>query len=102
MWRSWTIKSIPFLKLDPDWEICIIAPFGGAMARFVLKKGEHTISVYMDTLAALGCWETPHWEIYPNATDDNERFALTDPERMLDAIRSSFEAMAAKEPTKPE
>lgn len=98
MWRNWGIEKVPFLKLDPDWEICVIPPFAGAMARFVLKKGDHTISVYMDTLQALGCWEVPHWEIYPNATGDSERFALSEPDRLLEAIHLSFEVMESADP----
>jgi hypothetical protein len=92
-WRFWTMKNVPFLKLDPDWEIAVIAPFGGAMARFVIRNGSHTISVYMDTMAALGAWETPHWEIYPDSSGENSRFSLSESEAMLEAIRLSFEAM---------
>lgn len=89
-WRE--INGVmPFLNFPKQWGIKIIPPFGGALARFVVKKGSASVSVYADFYEALGCSEVPHWEIYPDATGDNARFSIeAETKEMLKAIGKSL------------
>lgn len=66
--REWVAK-IPYIKLPSDVEIKVIPPFGGAVARFMAKKGDRSISVYLDCYANLGAMDKPYWEIYPYEGD---------------------------------
>jgi hypothetical protein len=89
-WRG-VIDEMPFLTFPKGWEIQVIPPFAGAVARFVVRKGEARVSVYADFYERLGCWAEPHWEIYPDADDNNARFSIaTETERMLEAIGKSL------------
>jgi len=95
-WRDWG-KKLPALKLDPDWEIKVIPPFGGALARLVVLKGEMRVSVYFDAYARLGGMydlengnPIPYWEIYPapkGANDCIKRYFLGEEPEMLEDIR---------------
>ena len=79
-WRKW-VDKIPFLTL-PNWEIKPIPPFAGALVRFQFKKGDKTVSGYLDVTNSLGIWTDdagdpePYWEIYPAADGDTFRCAL--------------------------
>ena len=84
------IGLAPELSFPRSWSVKIIPPFGGALMRFIVRKGRTTVSVYADFNEALGYYGEPHWEIYPNADDDNERFALADTEGMMSAISKSL------------
>ena len=53
-WRSKWVKEIPYLHFDADWEVKIIPPFAGALARFIVKKGDKAVSVYFDGYSQLG------------------------------------------------
>jgi len=90
-WRP-ICDKIPFIKFPSDWEVKVIPPFAGAVARFLVKKGNKTVSVYCDWYERLGFFGAPHWEIYPNKSDDNERFAVDDVAALLEAIGLSLEA----------
>jgi len=85
-WRGW-IGKIPALKFDPEWEVKIVPPFGGAMVRFIVLSGPYRISVYLDCNNALGFMNAPYWEAYPIA-DDTARFFLGDIDGLMAAIRA--------------
>lgn len=68
-WRGWCGKA-PWLQFPPELEVKIIPPFGGAMARFMVRFAGCTdedkhVSVYWDTNDTLGIMSKPYWEIYP-------------------------------------
>lgn len=92
-WRSKWVKEIPYLHFDADWEVKIIPPFAGALARFIVKKGDKTVSVYFDGYSQLG-WmydendnPIPYFEIYPYH-DDVKRYYIDETEEMLNDIRA--------------
>jgi len=67
-WREW-VERIPNISFPADWRVKIIPPFGGALVRFLVIKGEKRISVYLDVFERLGFYGGPYWEIYPYGTD---------------------------------
>ena len=99
-WRKWC-KQAPWLQFPPELEVKIIPPFGGAMARFMVRFANGTdedrhISVYWDTLDRLGAMDKPYWECYPvkykgeeGDYDDTARFAAgQEPQMMVTIIKS--------------
>jgi len=64
-------KDLKPFEVPQGFLIRVIAPFCGADARFqIYKKGtEESISVYLDTTQALGCYDGPYWELYPYKGD---------------------------------
>lgn len=94
-WRD-LVEKMPFIRFPADWEVAVIPPFSGAIARFRVRRGVATVSVYADFYERLGIWAEPHWEIYPSETDDNERFAIaTETDEMIAAIERSLIAQAS-------
>lgn len=87
-WKEWAGK-IPCIKFEPTWEVHIIPPYGGAMARFVVKYMTARVSVYLDCHDSLGCMEHPYWEIYPRG-DDCQRFHMYDSHELVDGIKRSI------------
>ncbi len=87
-WREW-IHKVPRLKFDSDWEVRVIPPFGGAIARFFIDKGESHVSVYLDCYDCLGCNYSPYWEIYP-WENDTYRVRMEDTDQLLEQIRHSL------------
>ena len=79
------------LRFDPSWEVFVVPPFGGAMARFVVRKGEKTVSVYCDWFAELGRYKShdPYWEVCPYK-DDVRRFDIFDVDGMMEAVRDEI------------
>lgn len=79
-WRDW-MRKIPPLKFKEEWNVKIIPPFGGAMARFCIDYNGRYVSVYLDVMSRLG-WMVddndepiPYWELYaPDAADKDEKF----------------------------
>ena len=88
-WREW-IKEIPYIRFPSEWEIKIIPPFGGAMARFLVKIGIKEISVYLDCHGSLGACDTPYWEVYPY-NDDVYRCDMNETAELINAIRHALE-----------
>jgi hypothetical protein len=87
-WREW-IKKIPAIKFPAGWEVKIIPPFGGAMARFmVIVSPTKSISVYLDCFDALGYFGSPYWEIYPY-NDDTYRCAMDNVDELITALKHS-------------
>lgn len=85
------VGKMPKLKFYFDWEITIIPPFAGAVARFIVNKDNARVSVYCDWYERLGSFGEPHWEIYPDANDDNATFSLNDTDELMRAIADSLE-----------
>lgn len=91
--RKWA-QQMPKLKLDPDWEIKIIPPFGGAVVRFVIIQGDKSVSVYLDCYGLIGCIDHPYWEIYPDKEGDVERYDMDDIEGLINGIRESLKSQS--------
>ena len=88
------IRQIPALNFSENWLVKVIPPFGGAVARFQVRHKDNEkayVSVYCDWYERLGYFGAPHWEIYPNIEDMNERFALNDTEELMKAIHASID-----------
>jgi hypothetical protein len=82
--RKWMTK-IPYLKFPSDVEVKVIPPFGGAMARFVVKKGKRGVSCYLDCYGHLGAMDEPYWEIYPYK-NDTYRCYLNETDELMEKI----------------
>lgn len=94
-WDGWCAR-IPAISMKPDWRVRILPPFSGAMVRFSIRRGEASVSVYLDVFERLGCFghgdePVPHWEIWPAADGDNWRCPMEDVDALLDAIEDSLE-----------
>ncbi len=87
-WLVW-INKIPALKFPPDWEVKIIPPFGGAIARFTVDKGDNSVSVYLDCYDKLGYFGSPYWEIHPY-DGDVYRTAMENSEDLIEKISESL------------
>ena len=87
-WRTWMDK-IPAIQFDADWQVKVIPPFSGAMARFLILKGGKQASIYLDCYDVLGCVGHPYWEVYPVA-DDVGRCDIDDIEQLLVLIRRAL------------
>jgi len=83
------IKEIPFFKVPEFCELKVIPPFGGAVARFLVKKGELQVSVYLDCYDNLGCCGKPYWEVYPYK-EDVFRCGMEDVSELERAISESI------------
>lgn len=88
-WREW-VKEIPYIRFPSEWDVKIIPPFGGAMARFLIKTGTKEISVYLDCHGSLGAFETPYWEVYPY-NDDTYRCHMNETDELIKAIGEALE-----------
>lgn len=84
------IQQIPSLRFPASWSIQIIPPFCGAIARFIVTKGDARVSVYADFYEVLGFFGGPHWEIYPDASGENERFAIAETGPLISEIGKSL------------
>lgn len=88
-WRDW-VEKIPYLKFSADWNVKVIPPFAGAMARFIIKKGKAKVSVYLDVSNALGYGGKHYWEVYPYK-DVAFRCDMNETKKLLQAIRTSID-----------
>jgi hypothetical protein len=66
--RKW-VKEIPYINFPSDVSVKVIPAFGGAVTRFLVKKGNKTVSAYLDCYSMLGAMHEPYWEIYPYYSD---------------------------------
>jgi len=84
-------QKLPFLSFPVDWEVKIIPPFNGALARFLVrKKGtDKIVSVYFDAYNRLGVYSGPYWEVYP-VNGYEERCSYDNPERLLELIEKGL------------
>lgn len=87
-WRE-SSDLTPAFSLPRGWKIKIIPPFGGAMERFQIQKGDGWVSVYFDAYGRLGAMDFPYYEIYPYK-GDVARFSVDEIDEMLKAISHSL------------
>ena len=62
-WESWT-QEIPYLRFKNEWEVCIIPPRLGLMSRFIVRRENKEVSVYLDVYDRAGFMGQPYWEVY--------------------------------------
>lgn len=80
-WKEWN-RRMPILHFEKEWDVKIIAPFCGALARFTVDYNGKHISAYFDAFLIMA-WmynendePIPYWEIY-DGEEDIERFDFT-------------------------
>lgn len=95
------LKEIPYIKFPSDWEIKVIPPLGGAVVRFLIKKGKKEVSCYLDCYDNLGYIKEPlclgseppyffpYWAVYPYK--DTVYFRMNDTEGLLFAISEQLD-----------
>lgn len=83
-WLRW-LDKIPYLHFKEDWNVKVIPPFGGAMARFGITKGDNRVSVYLDCYDNLGVVGEPYWEIY-SFEGDPYRVLMYDTDELMKII----------------
>ena len=83
-------RDIPYITFPTDWQVKIRPPFGGAVVRFGIRKGDVEVSVYLDCYDNLGCEGKPYWEVHPH-DDDTFRCDMEDTEALLKAISESID-----------
>lgn len=86
-WDKWR-EEIPFINFPERFEVKIIPPFGGAVARFQVRDKDYKdtwVSVYLDCYDMLGYYEEPYWEIYPYK-DDTYRCGMNEVDKLVEAI----------------
>lgn len=88
-WRE-LIEKIPSVRFRPSWQVVVIPPFAGAVARFRASKNGASVSVYLDWYDRLGSVGQPYWEIYPAADGDTARFLVGEEGEMVSAIEGSL------------
>lgn len=86
--------EIPSLQFNPEWNVQIIPPFAGAVARFIVRHNDRYVSVYLDWYGQLGAMQLPYYEIYPDADGETSRFGLQSTERMMQEIAKSLDRPA--------
>lgn len=89
-WKQWCDR-IPPLKFDSEWDVKIIPPFLGALARFWINHNDKHVSVYLDGYSRLG-WMVddagdpiPYYEMYDG--NDCTRYYLDEVDTMMADIR---------------
>lgn len=91
--EGWHSINIPPLRFPAGWEVRLVLPFAGAMARF-LATNTHggKVSIYYDTLDRLGAVGRPYWEMYVIGggtladSTDVTRFLAGEEEQLIEAI----------------
>lgn len=100
-WKYWCYK-MPALRFDPSWDVYIIPPYAGAMARFLVRKGERFADVYFDAYSRLG-WmmagsePIPYFELYP-WENDVKRYRLDEVDELMNDIRLVLESDGSDRP----
>lgn len=89
-WRD-VVSEIPTLKFKEQWEVKIIPPFSGAVARFMIEKqGKHICSIYLDWYERLGIYGEPYYELLYPFEDDVKRYSLKETDELLKDIDNIF------------
>lgn len=86
--KKW-LKEIPYIRFPSDWYIKVSPPFGGALVRFLIRKGDAEVSVYLDCYDMLGYVEEPYWEVYPYESGVY-RCRMNDTESLIESIKQSI------------
>jgi hypothetical protein len=84
-WR----KEIPYINFPNDWDVKIIPNFAGSVIRFIVRKNDIEISVYLDCYDNIGCYGVPYWEIYPHR-NDVFRCDMNDTKSLINAINEAI------------
>lgn len=90
-WRD-IREKIPFIRFKECWQVRVIPPYLGAVARFEVKEdssdSDAVCSVYLDWFNVLGwCGGKPYWEVYTGVDKEGpERFDLDDTAGVVDCI----------------
>lgn len=79
------VKEIPYITLPKGYEMRAIPAFGGAVVRYNVKRGNKSVSIYLDCYDALGYMGKPYWELYPHE-GDIYRCLMQDVESLRKAI----------------
>ena len=106
-WNKWA-EEIPFLNFREDWQVKIIPPYAIGIVRFLVKKGDAQVSVYLDCYDMAGYVREPYWEIYPHEYRDFDvgemdgmwecsRYYLHETEDLVEGIKESFENQLKKD-----
>ena len=86
-WKDLT-KDIPIINFKSEWDVKIIPPFAGAVARFlIIKDNKRICSVYLDWYDRLGYVGEPYYELYP-FEDDVKRYLLSETKELIEDIDS--------------
>lgn len=86
------VKQIPTLNFKEEWNVKIIPPFAGAIARFhIIKNDVMVCSVYLDFYDRLGCYGEPYYELYPHE-DDIKRYSLKETNELIGDIEKIWES----------
>jgi hypothetical protein len=94
-WREYA-KRMPWIKFPADWQVAVIPPFAGALARFRVKLPSGTEkSIYFDAHEALGYFGAPYWEVHPYQGDVG-RCEMTNTDELLRMIADESEAGESK------
>ncbi len=84
------MKEIPPINFDKEWDILVIPPFGGAVARFIVMKDYVRVaSVYLDWYEHLGIYGEPYYELHP-WEDDIKRYSLKETIELVEDIRKLY------------
>ena len=83
------LKEIPYIRFPSDWDIKVSPPFGGAVVRFLIRKGDANVSVYLDCYDMLGYVKEPYWEVYPHGSDVY-RCNMVDTESLIESVKQSI------------
>ena len=84
-WKD-VANTIPYLQFSKPYEFKVIPPFAGAMARFVVRNGDKSVSIYLDTCDRLGFFGAPYYEAYP-IDGDTRRYGMEDPVELKQMIQ---------------
>jgi hypothetical protein len=88
-WKD-IIDEVPSLRFKSEWDVKIIPPFSGAVARFfILKDGKQVCSVYLDWHDRLASVGQPYYELYP-FEDDAKRYLLNEIDELMSDIDKLF------------
>ena len=90
--EKWSEISLqmPNLYFPKNWGVAVFPPFKGAVARFVVQKGDAAVSVYADFYEALNNFGGPYWELYPDTEGNSARFAINDTAGLMREIARSL------------
>ena len=94
-YRKWA-ELIPPLHFKNEWNVYVIPPFAGAVARFRIEYNDKYVSCYLDCYDELGFFGRPYWEIYPY-DNDVFRCKMEDTELLMEKIEDILEGKDCKQ-----
>jgi len=87
------MKDIPWLCFPDGYAIQPLPNFGGALARFAVRKigTTNAISIYYDVHNALGIVDSPYWKIYPDVHGEVRLFLAGEEHELIIAVVKALE-----------